>query len=216
MKTRRHIALGAALALLSAGCEREMRRFDAPPATSGVDEAQTGLPWRAGPAASAPPASTASEGSAPSAVALPGSEATSGSAAAPPAGALVALGIANRFEENAYAVSQGKRLFRWYNCNGCHANGGGGMGPPLMDDKWRYGAEPAQIVATILQGRPNGMPAFAGRIPEDQVWQIAAYVRSMSGQLRTDVAPSRSDSLSSGPPELRRDQLVPKHVGPGH
>jgi cytochrome c oxidase cbb3-type subunit 3 len=214
MKTRCRIALGAALALLTAGCEREMRRFDAPPPeTSGVDEAQM-APLRAGPAASAP-ASTASEASAPSAAALPGSEAAIGSAASPPAGALVALGIDNRYEENAYAVSQGKRLFRWYNCNGCHANGGGGMGPPLMDDKWRYGAEPAQIVETILRGRPDGMPAFGGRIPEDQVWQIAAYVRSMSGQLRTDVAPSRSDSLSSGPPELRRDQLEPKHVGPG-
>ena len=30
---------------------------------------------------------------------------------------------------NAYAVSQGKRLYRWYNCNGCHASGGGSMGP---------------------------------------------------------------------------------------
>src|SRR5207245_319214 len=34
---------------------------------------------------------------------------------------------------NAYAVSEGKRLFAAYNCSGCHANGGGGMGPPLMD-----------------------------------------------------------------------------------
>jgi cytochrome c oxidase cbb3-type subunit 3 len=56
------------------------------------------------------------------------------------------------------------------------------------------------------------MPSFAGRVPEDQAWQIAAYVRSMSGQLRTDVAPSRSDALSSGPPEARRDQQTPHAV----
>jgi cytochrome c oxidase cbb3-type subunit 3 len=117
----------------------------------------------------------------------------------------------NPHEQNAYAVAQGKRLYRWYNCSGCHSNGGGGMGPPLMDDKWMYGSEPAQIVATILQGRPNGMPSFAGRIPEDQAWQIAAYVRSMSGQLKTDVAPNRGDSLSAGPPESRRDKLAPKN-----
>jgi cytochrome c oxidase cbb3-type subunit III len=109
----------------------------------------------------------------------------------------------------AYDVSQGKRLYRWYNCNGCHASGGGSYGPALMDGQWRYGASGAAIVQTILHGRPGGMPAFAGRIPEAQAWQIAAYVRSMSGQLRTDVAPSRADALSTGSPESQRDRLPP-------
>ena len=114
------------------------------------------------------------------------------------------------YEHNAWAVNEGKRLFRWYNCNGCHGNGGGNMGPALMDDEWRYGSEPAQIVESILRGRPNGMPAFSARIPEDHAWQLAAYVRSMSGQLRTDVAPSRNDSISPGEPEQRREKLAPR------
>jgi len=111
-----------------------------------------------------------------------------------------------RQERNAYDVSQGKRLFRWYNCSGCHAGGGGGIGPPLIDARWRYGGETSQIVQSILHGRPGGMPAFAGRIPDEQAWKIAAYVRSMSGQLRTDVAANRGDALSSGPPESRRSR----------
>jgi cytochrome c oxidase cbb3-type subunit 3 len=123
-----------------------------------------------------------------------------------PATPAPAPGETVRQERNAYDVSQGKRLYRWYNCNGCHAAGGGGMGPPLMDARWRYGGETAQIVQSILHGRPAGMPAFAGRIPDEQVWKIAAYVRSMSGQLRTDVAANRADALSSGPPESRRDR----------
>ena len=114
-----------------------------------------------------------------------------------------------RDEYNAFAVNQGKRLFRWYNCNGCHAQGGGNMGPPLMDDKWLYGHGPADVYATIVQGRPNGMPAFGGRIPEDQLWQIVAYVRSLSGQLRKDIATSRADSLAGAPPENVRDQEKP-------
>jgi cytochrome c oxidase cbb3-type subunit 3 len=123
--------------------------------------------------------------------------------------------IDDRYEANAYAVAQGERWYRWYNCAGCHSNGGGGMGPPLMDDKWIYGYAPGQIAASIVQGRPNGMPSFAGRIPDDQVWQIVAYVRSMSGQVRKDVAPSRTDSLSSGaPPESRRDREIPQNVAP--
>ena len=108
------------------------------------------------------------------------------------------------YDENAYAVNQGKRLYRWYNCNGCHGMGGGGIGPPLMDSEWRYGGDPASIFESIMRGRPQGMPSFGSHIPEDQVWQIVAYVRSMGGQLRKDVAPSRGDSLYPGNPENAR------------
>jgi cytochrome c oxidase cbb3-type subunit III len=117
---------------------------------------------------------------------------------------------ASPVEDNAYSVSEGKRLFRRYNCNGCHGSGGGSMGPALMDDKWVYGHEAESIFASIVQGRPNGMPAFGGRIPENQVWQLAAYVRSMSGQLRKDVAPGRGDSMQSREPESARDREVPR------
>lgn len=112
----------------------------------------------------------------------------------------------NRYEDNAYAVSQGKVWFRTYNCNGCHGQGGGDSGPALMDGAWRYGADPASVYASIAHGRPNGMPAFGQRLPEDQIWQLAAYVRSMSGQLRIDVAPSRSDTLQASEPEGRREK----------
>jgi cytochrome c oxidase cbb3-type subunit III len=110
------------------------------------------------------------------------------------------------YDENAYAVNQGKRLYRWYNCNGCHSMGGGGIGPPLMDAEWKYGGDPANIFESIMRGRPEGMPSFGGHIPEDQVWQIVAYVRSMGGQLRKDVAPSRADTLYPGNPENAREK----------
>ena len=109
-------------------------------------------------------------------------------------------------ERNAYAMSQGKTLFQWFNCNGCHSDGGGGMGPALMDEVWRYGNDPQDIYATIMEGRPNGMPAFRGRISEDQAWQLVAYVRSMSGWARKDAAPGRNDSLYPGKPESVRDK----------
>lgn len=118
-------------------------------------------------------------------------------------GGLVKLADRNisMYDDNAYAVGEGKRLYRWYNCAGCHANGGGGIGPALMDSQWTYGSDPQSLFNTIMQGRPNGMPSFGGHIPEDQVWKIVAYVRSMGGALRSDVAPSRSDSLYPGKPE---------------
>ena len=119
----------------------------------------------------------------------------------------------NEYEENAYAMAEGKRLFMAMNCVGCHANGGGGMGPPLIDDKWIYGSEPEQVFATIVQGRPNGMPSFARKIPDYQVWQIAAYVRSMSGLTRADARPARADHMKSKPPESDMDPKTPVQGG---
>jgi cytochrome c oxidase cbb3-type subunit 3 len=104
--------------------------------------------------------------------------------------------MASKYEGSAYAVGEGKRLFSAYNCSGCHQHGGGGIGPALMDAEWIYGSRPEQIYSDIVQGRPNGMPSFAGKIPDYQVWELVAYVRSMSGQLPADVAPSRSDEMA--------------------
>ena len=42
--------------------------------------------------------------------------------------------VGAHYENNAYHINQGSRLYRWFNCNGCHANGGGSIGPALMDD----------------------------------------------------------------------------------
>ena len=118
--------------------------------------------------------------------------------------------LKNEYEENAYAMNEGKRLYEWFNCVGCHAHGGGGMGPPLMDDKWLYGGQPDQIFKTIVEGRPNGMPSFRYKIPDNQVWQLAAYVRSMSGQVPFDAAPGRSDDINATKPEQSKGAEEPK------
>jgi cytochrome c oxidase cbb3-type subunit 3 len=107
--------------------------------------------------------------------------------------------VANPYDGNAYAISEGQRLFGWYNCAGCHANGGGGMGPPLMDDKWIYGSAPENIYTTIVEGRPNGMPSFAGKIPVSQVWEIVSYVRSLSGLTPSAARSSRSEHMMMYP-----------------
>lgn len=117
-----------------------------------------------------------------------------------PAGGSTPAQVKNDYEENAYAVSEGQHLFISFNCVGCHAHGGGGMGVPLMDNKWIYGSEPQQIFATIVEGRPNGMPSFRGKIPDHQVWQLVAYVRSVGGLGTSGASPGRSDDMSSSTP----------------
>ena len=118
--------------------------------------------------------------------------------------------VRNPYEENAFAVSEGQRLYSWYNCNGCHALGGGGIGPPLMDGEWIYGSEPENIFATIVQGRPNGMPSFRGRIPDYQVWQLVSYVRALGGLTPSATRPARTDDMKALPNLTLREPRRPQ------
>jgi cytochrome c oxidase cbb3-type subunit 3 len=118
----------------------------------------------------------------------------------------------NMYQESAYAVSEGQKLYESYNCVGCHAHGGGGIGPALMDRNWIYGSQPGNIFATIMQGRPNGMPSFRNRIPEYQAWEIAAYVRSMAGLLSKGVSPNRTDQMNVEPAESSTSEQVPSGI----
>jgi cytochrome c oxidase cbb3-type subunit 3 len=62
---------------------------------------------------------------------------------------------------------------------------------------WIYGGRLTQIQQSIVEGRPNGMPAWGGKIPDQQIWQIAAYVRSMS--LPATLAAQTSHTPSQNP-----------------
>ena len=116
------------------------------------------------------------------------------------------------YDENAWAIGEGYRLFNQFNCSGCHGtNGGGGMGPPLMDDQWIYGSDPENIVATIMEGRPNGMPSFRGRVSTQQAYELASYIRSLSGITPFISRPSRSDHMMGTGSMQMTSAEKPKH-----
>lgn len=94
--------------------------------------------------------------------------------------------VAEKFDGDPEQIAAGRQLFQAYNCVGCHFNGGGGMGPPLMDDVWIYGSSMENIASSIIEGRPAGMPTFREMASGDQVWQLAAYVRSLSNLAEKD------------------------------
>ncbi|HSQ95760.1 MAG TPA: c-type cytochrome [Croceibacterium sp.] len=124
-----------------------------------------------------------------------------------------AINMPNPFGDSAAAIADGKRLFSAMNCAGCHGYpGDGGMGPPLNDHYWRYGGAPAQIYASIYEGRPKGMPAWGHALPADQIWKLAAFVTSLGGgvppqdavaALRGDPQPVQADANPS-PEEVGR------------
>jgi cytochrome c oxidase cbb3-type subunit 3 len=82
---------------------------------------------------------------------------------------------------DAQAAGRGMQYFNAFNCVGCHApNGGGGMGPSLSNRAFIYGSAQENIYLTIAQGRPNGMPAWGTVLPNSVIWDLVAYVRSIS------------------------------------
>jgi cytochrome c oxidase cbb3-type subunit 3 len=110
-----------------------------------------------------------------------GSEAPIPTAVGPIPGGISAVNTRlDPYASDPVALQDGQRLFNWYNCAGCHGgHGGGGMGPSLRDEVWIYGNRDDQIFDSIAQGRSNGMPAWGTKIPEDQIWQLVAYIKSM-------------------------------------
>ncbi|MFL5620776.1 MAG: c-type cytochrome [Gemmatimonadaceae bacterium] len=127
-----------------------------------------------------------------------------------PGGAVLTESTTTTYGNNAYALNEGMRLYDQMNCSGCHFKGGGGIGPPLMDDQWIYGSDPSQIFATIVEGRPNGMPSFKGRLTNQQVWQLVAYVRSLSGLEGTSISSARQDHMYLSPDLQLRAAEKPK------
>ena len=105
---------------------------------------------------------------------------------------------------NAEARAMGERIFL-NNCAQCHGSDAGGAKgfPNLRDGDWLYGGAPDKIVETVTGGRMGVMPALGAVLGEQGTKDVAAYVRSLSGQVRKDVAPSRNDALQSAPAENR-------------
>jgi len=91
------------------------------------------------------------------------------------------LTLTNPRAHDPRALEEGKQLFVAYNCADCHGGeGSGAMGPSLADGRWHFGETVGEVYQSIEEGRPDGMPAWGGRIPESQVWALVMYVRTLS------------------------------------
>jgi cytochrome c oxidase cbb3-type subunit 3 len=110
----------------------------------------------------------------------------------------------NPYDQDRGALMEGRRLFVWMNCAGCHGtHAGGGMGPSLRDSAWLYGASDAAIYSSIAHGRQRGMPAWGTKLPRDQIWKLVAYVKSLGTTSEPEapeppVIPRRGVEVGSG------------------
>jgi cytochrome c(L) len=87
----------------------------------------------------------------------------------------------NPYTGNPEAVREGRRLYLKYGCAGCHGvGGGGGMGPAVTDDEWKFGSDDETLMKLVKGEIPEQrMPKVFGALPDDEIWKILAYIRSV-------------------------------------
>jgi len=104
-----------------------------------------------------------------------------------------------RQDVNGTLASQGASLFRQLGCSGCHGNGSKVRAPALeglygsrvsLSDGTMEIADERFIRDSILKPRAKIaagyqalMPAYEGKISEDEVVKIIAYVKSLGGEM---------------------------------
>lgn len=97
------------------------------------------------------------------------------------------------FQANAYQISQGGRYFAWYGCASCHDADAMGW-RDLGDGRWKHGGGFDQVYRVIAERHGD----IGARLPEQQRWQITAYVRDLSQQQREKRV--RQDRDAAGEP----------------
>lgn len=89
--------------------------------------------------------------------------------------------IKNPVANDPAAAERGMTYFAGFNCVGCHApNGAGGMGPSFSTATFKYGDAPENLFLVISHGAPLGMPAWGSVLPEQTIWDLVAYIESIS------------------------------------
>jgi putative heme-binding domain-containing protein len=105
----------------------------------------------------------------------------------------------------------GAKIFRSH-CGSCHGvRGTGGLGPDLTSGSLFHGSSDAELFRNIADGIPGtAMPGvfFEGT----QVWQIVAFVRSLTG---TGAASSVSGDVARGQRQFRQQGCIGCHLARG-
>jgi mxaJ protein len=87
----------------------------------------------------------------------------------------------NPFSGNADMIADGKALYVKVGCQGCHGGGGGGgMAVSLIDAAWKFGSDDDTLYKLIKGQIPQQtMPAVYSTLPDEQVWRLLAFIRSL-------------------------------------
>ena len=110
-----------------------------------------------------------------------------------------AASVRNPVASTPESIAVGKRAYD-ANCAACHGNLAQGavkagltisiieeqrgkQPPDLTDDQWDHGSTDGDIFTVIKRGLPPTMMAgFDGRIPDEEIWSIVNYLRTLASR----------------------------------
>ena len=71
-------------------------------------------------------------------------------------------------------------------CAGCHGTSRPGpVGPSLLADEWIHGSDDESIAKNIRDGfLEKGMPPFKDALTDQEIWQMVAYLRTQTANLK--------------------------------
>lgn len=115
---------------------------------------------------------------------------------------LLLLSLQTNPHASADDVESGKRVFRVH-CASCHgADGRGGRGSDLASGELYHGATDADLYRNIEEGIP-GTEMPANWLVPKRLWQVVAFVRSLSGTEAASSTTSTGGDVSRGRDLLR-------------
>ena len=92
----------------------------------------------------------------------------------------------NPLEGNPDAIRAGMGIFR-VRCADCHGVDARGVRGPDISHVWAEGRSDGGLFQTLRNGVPNTeMPSVGVRTPDNEVWQILAYVRTLASPAPND------------------------------
>lgn len=97
-------------------------------------------------------------------------------------------GKKNPFEGDAGAIKTGMGLFR-ARCADCHGIDAKGVRGPDLTQVWNSGRSDEGLFTTLRTGvLGTEMPAVGERTPDEEVWKILAYLRTLAAQVSSGGA----------------------------
>ena len=97
--------------------------------------------------------------------------------------------LVNPFDATPESIATGRTRYV-YSCRQCHGNRGqgdgdmshaGGVPSDFTDDVWQHGESDGEIFLVIKDGVSADMQPYANQIPDEDIWHLVNYLKSLGG-----------------------------------
>ena len=96
--------------------------------------------------------------------------------------------LINPMEATADSIATGRQRYV-FSCRQCHGNRGqgdgdmshaGGVPSNFTDEMWQHGGSAGEIFFVIKEGVSADMQSYASQIPDEEIWHLVNYIKSLA------------------------------------